>query len=286
MKLITKQKEFNNNDDYIQFLYEASKKAIITWNKVEENNTDEIKKLMNDYLEGNRFIPIEEWENTIYKEAIKRLFRNDKIPETIISKEKLKAPNIINLISNAPKHIIEEFLKKIKRKREENFGMSRIVYKIIMKYIILMKISIKNIKEINEPDINDKKSLIEYKQIENLAIYVSVLQITDNNEEKVKDIIDKLIRENKNKKIEELKITNEITQLINDTRNKIMKVDKKEINLLELALEKIDIIIDESSKKEKVKKRGRPKKENIEDINQKKIDEYYNISIQMDLDEN
>ena len=64
-----------------------------------------------------------------------------------------------------------------------------------------------------------------------------------------------------------------------------MKVDKKEINLLELALEKIDIIIDESSKKEKVKKRGRPKKENIEDINQKKIDEYYNNSIQMDLDE-
>ena len=149
-----------------------------------------------------------------------------------------------------------------------------------------MKISFKNIKDINEPDINDKKSLIEYKQIENLAIYVSVLQITDNNEEKVKDIIDKLIRENKSKKIEELKITNEITQLINDTRNKIMKVDKKEINLLELALEKIDIIIDESSKKEKVKKRGRPKKENIEDTNQKKIDEYHNNSIQMDLDEN
>ena len=123
-----------------------------------------------------------------------------------------------------------------------------------------MKISFKNIKDINEPDINDKKSLIEYKQIENLAIYVSVLQITDNNEEKVKDIIDKLIRENKNKKIEELKITNEITQLINDTRNKIMKVDKKEINLLELALEKIDIIIDESSKKEKVKKRGNLKR--------------------------
>ena len=42
---------------------------------------------MNDYLEGNRFIPIQEWENTIYKEAITRLFRNDKIPETIISKE-------------------------------------------------------------------------------------------------------------------------------------------------------------------------------------------------------
>ena len=149
-------------------MYDACKKNIITWNKVEENNTDEIKKLMNDYLEGNRFIPIEEWENTIYKEAIKRLFRNDKIPETIISKEKLKVPNIINLISNAPKHIIEESLKKIKRKREENFEMSCIVYKIIMKYIILMKISLKNIKEINEHDINDKKTLIEYKKIENL----------------------------------------------------------------------------------------------------------------------
>ena len=34
LKLITKQKEFNNTDNYIQFLYEASNKAIITWNKV------------------------------------------------------------------------------------------------------------------------------------------------------------------------------------------------------------------------------------------------------------
>ena len=106
LKIITKQKQNNINDGYTDFLYESSKKAFIIWNKVEENNTDEIKKLIRDYIEGNRFISLEEWEAIIYKEAIRRLFRNDKIPESIINKEKLKAPNFINLLSYAPKHII------------------------------------------------------------------------------------------------------------------------------------------------------------------------------------
>ena len=44
LQIITKQKQNNINDGYTDFLYETSKKAFIIWNKVEENNTDEIKK--------------------------------------------------------------------------------------------------------------------------------------------------------------------------------------------------------------------------------------------------
>jgi hypothetical protein len=70
LKIITKQKQNNINDGYTDFLYESSKKAFIIWNKVEENNTDGIKKLIPDYIEGNRFISLEEWEAIIYKEVI------------------------------------------------------------------------------------------------------------------------------------------------------------------------------------------------------------------------
>ena len=43
LKLITKQKK-NINDEYTEFLYESSKKVFVILNKVEKNNTDEIKK--------------------------------------------------------------------------------------------------------------------------------------------------------------------------------------------------------------------------------------------------
>ena len=286
LKIITKQKQNNINDGYTDFLYESSKKAFIIWNKVEENNTDEIKKLIRDYIEGNRFISLEEWEAIIYKEAIRRLFRNDKIPESIINKEKLKAPNLINLLSNALKHIIEDFKKKIKRKKEENEEVTNIIFKIVMKYLLIENLSFKDIKLIKEPDINDTKSLIEYKQIEDLSTYVLVIEVIDNNTEKANKIIEELIDENKNKKFEEIKITREIEQIINDTRNKIMSVGKKAINLMELALEKAENILNKTNSKKNTKKRGRPKKEAKEDHNQSKIEDYYNNRQIMDLDEN
>ena len=231
-------------------------------------------------------ISLEEWEAIIYKEAIRRLFRNDKIPESIINKEKLKAPNLINLLSNALKHIIEDFKKKIKRKKEENEEVTNIIFKIVMKYLLIENLSFKDIKLIKEPDINDTKSLIEYKQIEDLSTYVLVIEVIDNNTEKANKIIEELIDENKNKKFEEIKITREIEQIINDTRNKIMSVGKKEINLKNLALEKAENILNKTNNKKNTKKRGRPKKQAKEDHNQSKIEDYYNNRQIMDLDEN
>ena len=155
-----------------------------------------------------------------------------------------------------------------------------------MKYLLIENLSFKDIKLIKEPDINDTKSLIEYKQIEDLSTYVLVIEVIDNNTEKANKIIEELIDENKNKKFEEIKITREIEQIINDTRNKIMSVRKKEINLMELALEKAENILNKTNSKKNTKKRGKPKKEAKEDHNQSKIEDYYNNRQIMDLDEN
>ena len=40
---------------------------MIIWIKVEENNTNEIKELINEYIQGTRFIKLEEWEKNIYR---------------------------------------------------------------------------------------------------------------------------------------------------------------------------------------------------------------------------
>ena len=155
-----------------------------------------------------------------------------------------------------------------------------------MKYLLIENLSFKDIKLIKEPDINDTKSLIEYKQIEDLSTYVLVIEVIDNNTEKANKIIEELIDENKNKKFEEIKITREIEQIINDTRNKIMSLGKKGINLKNLALEKAENILNKTNNKKNTKKRGRPKKEAKEDHNQSKIEDYYNNRQIMDLDEN
>ena len=65
-----------------------------------------------------------------------------------------------------------------------------------------------------------------------------------------------------------------------------MSVGKKEINLMELALEKAENILNKTNSKKNTKKRGRPKKEAKEDHNQSKIEDYYNNRQIMDLDEN
>ena len=65
-----------------------------------------------------------------------------------------------------------------------------------------------------------------------------------------------------------------------------MTVEKKKINLNELTLEKAENILNKTNRIKNHKKRGSPKKEEKEDYNQKKIDDYYNDIRIMDLDEN
>ena len=52
---------------------------------------------------------METLEKTIYIEAAKRLFRNSDIPNNIVRLAKLKLPRIIEIISNAPKYIIDQW---------------------------------------------------------------------------------------------------------------------------------------------------------------------------------
>ena len=153
-----------------------------------------------------------------------------------------------------------------------------------MKYLLIKNLSYKDIKIIKELDINKIKSLIEHKQIEDLSTCVLVIEVIDNNTEKTSRIKEDLIDENKNKKFEEIKITREIEQIINDTRNKIMTVGKKEINIMELAIEKAENILNKTNSKKNPKKRGRPKKEGKDNHKQNRIEDYYRNSQIMNFD--
>ena len=62
---------------------------------------------------------METLEKTIYIEAAKILFRNSDNPNNIVRLAKLKLPRIIEIISNAPKHIIDQMIENYKKKNQK-----------------------------------------------------------------------------------------------------------------------------------------------------------------------
>ena len=101
--LNTTQKD---NDDYINFLKEASKKAFLVWTTFEQNHNEKILNLIDNVLKNSLIAPLEEWDKQIITDASTRLFKNHNIPEKVINISKEKVPRLLELIYNAPIHII------------------------------------------------------------------------------------------------------------------------------------------------------------------------------------
>ena len=193
----------------------------------------------------------------------------------------MKAPNIINLYPNAPKHIIIDISRNIKNKKKSNDG-KKIIFKIIMKYLLVNELTKENITQLKEPDYDDIQSIIEQKQLEDLNIFAKTLKIKRIIEEKGEELVVELIKYNSNKKNEEIKITKEINSIMESTKNNLLTKDKKALNFIEKGIEKLESLLKYNNDNETKEKRkpGRPKK-NVDDKN-KKIDEYFNL--EMDID--
>ena len=68
-----------------------------------------MKEMIDDFISKNILHSQEEFNKAIYTEAAIRLFKNGNPPENVTKLAKLKLPRLIELLSNAPHHIIEQF---------------------------------------------------------------------------------------------------------------------------------------------------------------------------------
>ena len=130
---------------------------------------------INKDLNGTEEIDEQNWKKIVNEQAFIRLFKNN-IPEEVKSKiNKLKLPNILNLLSNAPLHIIEGIIKQ----NEENLKNTAINQQLINQispYIIIGKIEtikFNNNYNYNDNNIND---IIEYNTLKDIAIsnYINI----------------------------------------------------------------------------------------------------------------
>jgi len=274
------QESESDNQDVYMFIAEASKKAMLYWISTEINHNQEIISAVEKFVNKNIYLNLKQWDEITQKDAIIRMYKNINIPQNYQRLKDLKYPIIIEILSNAPIHIMNQIIKNniILKKDEQTF--KKAIANQINRYIITTIIGKENPPSISKPQDNeDINDIIEYQQTYDLCAIDKLYQIKDeinvNNESIIKEIISLNIKTPKNKNPV---LGNKMEKIIEWTRQSIPAWTKEKWEWLELIIEKAPkILYEQAEKKETNKKRGRPKKEKSPDINQTKIDTYIDL---------
>lgn len=261
---------------------------------MEPNLTTKIKELIEDCINNNKIHTIKEFENEVYKEAAVRLFRNNRVPENIYKLSKLKLPRLIELLSNAPIHIIEQLIESNNKKNinenEIKYGKEKIISYIIVEKII-------DIKEfdLEKPNKEDLNEVLEYQQMFDLKIEIMVEKLMHETKIKADNYIDNILEINKNKKEnEEIKWPEGIKKTIKYVKDNIGNKSKEKWEILEASIEKAINLLKRNIIADKNKKKvGRPKQYKKNDNNYSALfmENFLNPKTnfnheKMDLDEN
>ena len=101
--------------------------------------------------------------------AIKRLFKNNIIPQINDKIKDLKLPKIINLMSNAPKYILEGIIKN-NTNRLNNEDVKKLINNQLLPYIINKNTEEAEIEKIQTQNKEDADEIIEYQTIYSISI--------------------------------------------------------------------------------------------------------------------
>ena len=199
LKIYQKEKKISI-PEHLAFFKDACKIAFQLWIQKEPNNTEPVKQLIEDFLSNNNFHELEEYEKIIYKESAKRLYRNQQIPDIATRLAKTKLPRILEITSNAPLHFIEGTIKTniLKKKEPDIQELKKNLSMTISQYILIQKIGANNILDLENPDPNDLKQLLEYQQIYDLKIDLELSKHVKSTIHDTEDIINEIISEKKN----------------------------------------------------------------------------------------
>ena len=265
LKIYEKEKKISI-PEHLSFFRESCKIAFRLWLQKEPNNTTPVKDLIEDFLSNNNFHELEEYEKIIYKESAKRLFRNQQLPNYAENLAKSKLPRTLEISSNAPIHFIEGIIKTyiLNRKEPDIQEIKKNISLTISQYILIQKMGAFAIKDLDPPDENDLKQLIEYQQIFDLKIDLELAkhkeEIINITEKQITEII-----ETNKKNISDIPIIpNQLQTIITQVRTGIPHCDKDKWYTIECLLDKFEqTTYREIKLKTKEKKLGRPKKNRV-----------------------
>ena len=179
----------------IEFIKKAIRNIFKTWLQVEPNLTTKMKEMIDDFISKNILHSQEEFNKAIYTEAAIRLFKNGNPPENVTKLAKLKLPRLIELLSNAPHHIIEQMVHS---NIKGNPHPTEIMYakEKILSYLLIDNILNISELQIPKPDKEKINELIEYQQIFDLKIEIIVSKIMEGIQNKTEELTNEILETN------------------------------------------------------------------------------------------
>ena len=110
----------NNQMELAEYIHNALVKVLTEWKNAEPNLNNNILNNIEQTIKGE--IPkTKKWNKDVQEQAFTRLFRNNIIPEIKEKISSLKMPQIINLLSNAPIHILEGIIKNNNNRNTKHY---------------------------------------------------------------------------------------------------------------------------------------------------------------------
>ena len=158
-----------------------------------------------------------------YSTKRQKEFRNKNIPIDIKKLARAKLPRLIDISSNALEHLIIETIKqKVMIQNSPNKeGIEKLISEIIALYTAIYKRN------------------LEYEQLYDLKIDIIIDKEIDYIHKTTHEIIAEIININKNSGKEEPIIPQELSDLLNNIRNNIIKENKDKWIMIEIVMEKI-----------------------------------------------
>ena len=229
----------NNQEEMVQYIEQTLKKATITWKNVEPNLTNPI---INNLLEVNNgnIKDLNTWDKDIKEQAYMRLFKNQIIPEVKPKILKLKMPQIINLISNAPTHILEGIIKE----NTNSLLKPEIKKKLtnqIAPYTLINLFEFKDLVKLEEPDGQNLNAILEYQTLYSLKTKNYINKNIDKILKEINNIIENEII-NYNIDIDDnIHLNNATNIYITKCKVKIYEMEIEEWDILEDIIEELHI---------------------------------------------
>lgn len=277
MRIIERDININTgNEDRKNFIYETIRKAMNTWKKEEPNLDKEIVNVINSIIIDSKREHINKldvgiWTKKINENAIERLFKGVEKPKSFHKLSKLKELNIIELLSNAPTHIMAELYNNYKQGKIDKDSTKIKIIKELTPYIVINEIKPDNLPNEIELGTISINEIIFQKQIEEVKLEITLDQIIEKTESEADKLVEDTLKNKKYKEDVWLTRFPQIEKKIKIAKEKICELTENQRKKIETMLE----LLERKSyyEREKIKKPvGRPKKLKDDDKNKNNMD--------------
>ena len=115
LKIVQKNQAITTETDTIPFLKELLIKILTEWGILEPNHTPKINQMIENTINKTQWYKVETWSEAIREQAVLRLFKDTPMTNIKPTLKFIKHPQLIYIISNTSKHIIDNILQSFDR---------------------------------------------------------------------------------------------------------------------------------------------------------------------------